>query len=186
MNESNDDEKWDDSVLMNVFNDAIKSHRLRTSDNHQNRTSCSNKRRKIKNVPTSAPMSDKKEAIMNCGFNFTMGNDEAATTPSFPAEETPTPASFATGMPMRMPSYDSSGTAQELRQVDPMAESLSSMLMAWYQSGYATGRYYALLEQQQQQMQYQQQQYQPQQQPSSTADVSHSGDFEIGKEGKSS
>lgn len=29
---------------------------------------------------------------------------------------------------------------------------LTDMLMAWYQSGYTTGRYYSMLEQQQQQM----------------------------------
>lgn len=48
--------------------------------------------------------------------------------------------------------------------VAPEMESLlTDMLMAWYQSGYTTGRYYSMLEQQQQQMQqwyafYQQQQ----------------------------
>jgi hypothetical protein len=37
--------------------------------------------------------------------------------------------------------------------VAPEMESmLTDMLMAWYQSGYTTGRYYAMLEQQQQQM----------------------------------
>jgi len=42
-----------------------------------------------------------------------------------------------------------------------MEAALADMLMAWYQSGYATGRYYAMLEQQQQQWQayYQQQQF---------------------------
>jgi hypothetical protein len=38
-----------------------------------------------------------------------------------------------------------------------MESLLTDMLMAWYQSGYTTGRYYTMLEQQQQQMQQMQQ-----------------------------
>jgi hypothetical protein len=51
-----------------------------------------------------------------------------------------------------------SGMSSSLHQpssaVPPEMESLlTDMLMAWYQSGYTTGRYYTMLEQQQQQMQ---------------------------------
>ena len=42
--------------------------------------------------------------------------------------------------------YAQSQMRAELENTEPLDEALSSMLMAWYQSGYATGRYYTLLE----------------------------------------
>jgi hypothetical protein len=42
--------------------------------------------------------------------------------------------------------YLKSQTHISLANGNPTEEALSSMLMAWYQSGYATGRYHALLE----------------------------------------
>jgi hypothetical protein len=50
-----------------------------------------------------------------------------------------------------------------LPQTPGLEGALADMLLAWYQSGYATGRYYTMLEQQQQQYQmyYAQQPYDP-------------------------
>ena len=42
--------------------------------------------------------------------------------------------------------YEHSITKQQLSNGNPDEAALSSMLMAWYQSGYATGRYHTLLE----------------------------------------
>lgn len=46
--------------------------------------------------------------------------------------------------------YAQSQMRAEFENTEPLDEALSSMLMAWYQSGYATGRYYTLLEVQKQ------------------------------------
>ena len=42
--------------------------------------------------------------------------------------------------------YERSVTKQQLIMENPTEAALSSMLMSWYQSGYATGRYHTLLE----------------------------------------
>lgn len=51
-----------------------------------------------------------------------------------------------------------------LPQTPGLDGALSDMLLAWYQSGYATGRYYTMLEQQQLQYQQQMEAYHLQQQ----------------------
>lgn len=90
------------------------------------------------------------ETVMNTAANAA----PSSASPAVPAAEfLPHPSAYS-HLPSPQFSDNTNGTLHSTQ----LESALNDMLMAWYHSGYATGRYQTLLEVQQQQQQQQQQQ----------------------------
>lgn len=125
---------WDDSYILNMFNASIAAHSHRGD--------------KLGAIMSEAER-NMRQAIAKANSDDA---EEAKTRPVGPSEwETCDPLpleSFAGANPAVDPgaAYTQSGVHQHLAQSRPTEAALSAMLMAWYQSGYQTGRYDALRE----------------------------------------
>lgn len=111
-----DPECWDDSAILDVFDNAIRSHRTK---GQQGGISGNSKKggKPVPPAPKGTGVPPRKVA-------FDMPPSSAAGHPS-----------SSSVSPAHLPHLQ--------MQLD---EAFNGMLMAWYHSGYATGRYQALLE----------------------------------------
>jgi len=132
-----DPEAWDDGAILDVFDSAIRSHRTKGQPGG------SSGKKGGKPAPTAAHTT-KGAGTSPRKVAFDMSGSSHA-----PAPATDHPSSSAThASPPPLP-------PPPLHMHAQLDEAFNSMLMAWYHSGYATGRYQALLELSQQQQQQQ-------------------------------
>jgi hypothetical protein len=156
-------EVWDDTEIVSAFQEAISSHRSRNESFDDSKyLALSKKKRKLENAGTTSKDRNKITKQIDLwndtlqsedgwsGTEDTAGEGDRETemlTGAVPTSEVPGPVSDPLA-------YFNSMTAATLRAVGPaggqgnaaLEEALSSMMMAWYESGYATGRYRTLLE----------------------------------------
>lgn len=154
---------WDDSVIIRAFEDAVNSHRTKSSDGKEippapiesagsgattskrqhgtmgsEEPDLSSQQRRIKSRVEHGGAGAMKEGMPNqdidCGASLQLG-DSAASRVNASADDYDAGAFVPSGIEIE---------ASELARLDQQA--LNQMLMMWYQSGYATGRYHAIQE----------------------------------------
>ena len=157
-------EVWDDTEIVNAFHNAIANHRCRNEDFDENAYNASRTRkRKLNGGDVNGSVSQMKSSKPIDIWNDNSNNDNTHNSGEEHEVANNEGAVGMHGLPSCDPSacggpdpteYLNSMTAQTLRKLGSEAgegnavleEALSSMMMAWYQSGYATGRYHTLLE----------------------------------------
>jgi hypothetical protein len=154
---------WDDSAILDVFERAIKSHRTK------NQQSAGGKKNDVDKLVqkgekyiveqnmsgNGTPSNDhgkvsrKRSSHVSFGFpnsssdtHPTNISSAAIDSSEMKGDATATSDAFADSEPSRM----AAGNAAVPEGV--VEDAFNAMLMSWYQSGYATGRYQALLEMQ--------------------------------------
>jgi len=148
---------WDDSFILRVFDDAITSHRVRNGGGKKiSQVSSSGVRVGepgpwIPIVDTSAPrqaIAGSEETQRPKTFSETLNNSSPGNQSQYFAKT----ATAAGGDGGRGEGQQQQGPGEMGGKVEGapsaavMEEALNDMLAAWYQSGFASGRYYTLLE----------------------------------------
>lgn len=159
---------WNDNEILEAFHSAIESHKCRgeSFDEKRYRKSSQYRKRKAEEAWSdsnpgyenehSAEATVEPQECSKGIFITTAGTERNHNSDKeeMPSARTYPPLSSGTCGPSQFAQnsfeYLHSRTASELRKENQTEEALSSMLMAWYQSGFATGRYYTLLEMQKQ------------------------------------
>ena len=117
----NNDGNWDDTIIMKQFDAAFRSHiskrKGETDDN------------KIKWVGIGQPSAWEPVQQQHNNSNNNINNNAVRNDSNYINNNIP--SSTSNGIPSNKPIID---------------EALQEMLAAWYQSGYATGRYHAFKE----------------------------------------
>jgi hypothetical protein len=164
------DDTWNDDVIVNLFHEAISTHRTKQqveklkrkkiewSDvtEFQKKLCCINEDNKESNQSTTPAEFDNHVHVVITSSTTHSPDTQSVFPSEIPPSELPSTESIPSGSQVEgnkssieheaYLAYLKSQTHISLANGNPTEEALSSMLMAWYQSGYATGRYHALLE----------------------------------------
>lgn len=130
-----DAEAWNDDVMVGLLHDAIRTHRTKQDD-------ASGRRGELEWTTPAAILEGRQS------FDGDVPSAEIHVSPSglesleHEAEATQTTAAHAT----TSSDYLHSQTRRALAADPSMDEPLTTLLMAWYNCGYATGRYQTLME----------------------------------------
>ena len=130
-----DAEVWNDDVMVGLLHDAIRTHRTRRDE------SCGKRSRVEWTSPTELLLHGENShqtppsAELNVSANVSGNHIEQV--------EVEVPQTAATSS---SESYLHSQTRRTLAADPGMDEPLTTLLMAWYNCGYATGRYQTLME----------------------------------------
>ncbi len=139
---------WDDTEILTAFHDAIKSHRFKSDNaapcNLNDEINDKRSAKRQRSIGQSSSVPDCNNVSMP---NVSMQNLQNSWSDY---QTSKTAAHLQNG---NQP-YDASTTS------GLMEGELSSLLMAWYQSGYATGRYHTLMSLQQREEQVRQKEIQ--------------------------
>lgn len=131
---------WNDDAILELFEDAIKTHRTKKGE-------------KRKRVQWSTSVIDPGETPLEAAPSANESNLTREQQEEGECEEDETDPigvqSSSKEAPVPAVNYMQSQTRLALSGQNMAEEALSSMLMAWYQSGYATGRYETIIELQQ-------------------------------------
>ena len=142
-----EEEVWDDSIIQKLFHEAILTHRT-----SKGQSASSKKRKHVEWGPPQVYSLKKEEGEEleegeedpELEIEAPVHSSSAHISPSYPPEDNG--GGHHSG---DQEGYMNSSIRAALAGKGDIAEeALSTMLMAWYQSGYATGRYQTLLEMQ--------------------------------------
>ncbi|KAK8822394.1 hypothetical protein WA577_005557, partial [Blastocystis sp. JDR] len=148
------EEAWNDDELLNAFERAVETHDLNKKATENTIKKETETKKKSKVIFKRSPV-EEEEDPMDCGEAYVPRKNEPTTqTAAQPSVMPAQPQTQPSTMYTQVPNYPSVMPSQPQVQFSMMPsvpdaeeqEALSQLLLAWYQAGYAAGRYASIRE----------------------------------------